>query len=60
MGEDGERHAWRGSRSDEFPGSVLVVNAVPVAVEHEADSIVFFGFGSLGSRMPWRLYGRGP
>lgn len=48
MGEDGERHAWRGSRSDEFPGSVLVVNAVPVAVEHAADSIVFFGFGSLG------------
>ena len=60
MGEDGERHAWRGSRSDEFPGSVLVVNAVPVTVEHAADRIVFFGLAAWGSRTPWWLYGGGP
>ena len=60
MGEDGERHAWRVSRSDEFPESILVVNAVPVAVEHEANSIVFFGFGSLGQSDAVVVVWRGP
>lgn len=44
-GEDGERYAWRISRSDEFPESTFVVNAVPVAVDHEADGMVYFGYG---------------
>jgi hypothetical protein len=44
-GEDGERYAWRVSRSDEFPESTFVVNAVPVAVEREADGMVYFGYG---------------
>ena len=39
-GEDGERYAWRVSRSDEFPESTFVVNAVPVAVEHEANAVL--------------------
>ena len=43
--EDGESYAWRVSRSDEFPESTFVVNAVPVAVEHEADGMVYFGYG---------------
>ena len=30
-------YAWWVSRSDEFPESTFVVNAVPVAVDHEAD-----------------------
>ena len=45
MGEDGERYAWRVTRSDEFPESTFVVNAVPVAVDHEADGMVYFGYG---------------
>ena len=40
MGEDGKRYAWRVSRSDEFPESTFVVNAVPVAVEHEANAVL--------------------
>ena len=44
-GEDGESYAWRVSRSDEFPESTFVVNAVPVAVDHEADGMVYFGYG---------------
>lgn len=44
-GEDWERYAWRVSRSDEFPESTFVVNAVPVAVDHEADGMVYFGYG---------------
>ena len=44
-GEDGERYAWRVSRSDEFPEPAFVVNAVPVAVVHEADGMVYFGYG---------------
>ena len=39
-GEDGESYAWRVSRSDEFPESTFVVNAVPVAVEHEANAVL--------------------
>ena len=39
-GEDGERYAWRVSRSDEFPESTFVLNAVPVAVEHEANAVL--------------------
>ena len=39
-GEDGERYAWRVSRSDAFPESTFVVNAVPVAVEHEANAVL--------------------
>ena len=38
--EDGERYAWRVSRSDEFPESTFVVNAVPVAVDHEANAVL--------------------
>jgi len=45
MGEDGERYAWRVSRSDDFPESTFVVNAVPVAVDHEAEGMVYFGYG---------------
>ena len=44
-GEDGESYAWRVSRSDEFPESTFVVNAVPVAVDHEADGMFYFGYG---------------
>ena len=44
-GEDGERYAWRVSRSDAFPESTFVVNAVPIAVDHEADGMVYFGYG---------------
>ena len=44
-GEDGERYAWRVSRSDEFPESTFVVNAVSVAIDHEADGMVYFGSG---------------
>ena len=44
-GEDGEGYAWRVSRSDAFPESTFVVNAVPVAVDHEADGMVYFGYG---------------
>jgi|GEM_PF-5351144 len=36
---------WWVSRSDEFPESTFVVNAVPVAVDHEADGMVYFGSG---------------
>ena len=36
----------RVSRSDEFPESILVVNAVPVAVDHKADGMVHFGLGN--------------
>ena len=43
-GEDGERYAWRVSRSDEFPEPAFVVNAVPVAIVHEADGMVCFGY----------------
>ena len=39
-GEDGERYAWRGNRSDAFPESTFVLNAVPVAVEHEANAVL--------------------
>ncbi len=45
QGEDGESCVWRVSRSDEFPESTFVVNAVPVAVDHEADGMVYFGYG---------------
>ena len=44
-GEDGESYAWRVSRSDEFPESTFVVNAVTVTVDHEADGLVYFGYG---------------
>ena len=44
-GEDGESYAWRVSRSDEFPEATFVVNAVPVTVDHEADGMVWFGYG---------------
>ena len=47
-GEDGERYAWRVSRSDEFPEPAFVVNAVPVAVDHAADGMVWFGYGFSG------------
>ena len=47
-GEDGESYAWRVSRSDEFPESTFVVNAVPVAVDYEAGGMVFFGYGFSG------------
>ena len=43
FGEDGGTYVWRVSRSDEFPESTFVVNAVPVAVDHEADGMVYFG-----------------
>ena len=33
-------YAWRVSRSDEFPESTFVLNAVPVAVEHEANAVL--------------------
>jgi len=36
---------WRVSRSDELPESTFVVNAVPVAVDHEADGMFYFGYG---------------
>ena len=44
-GEDGETYAWRVTRSDDFPESAFVVNAVPVSVDHEADGMVYFGYG---------------
>ena len=44
-GEDGESYAWCVTRSDAFPESTFVVNAVPVAVDHEADGMVYFGYG---------------
>ena len=44
-GEDGGTYVWRVSRSDEFPEPAFVVNAVPVAVDHEADGMVCFGYG---------------
>ena len=44
-GEDGERYAWRVSRSDEFPVSTFVVNVVPVTVVNETDGMVYFGYG---------------
>ena len=44
-GEDGESYTWRVSRSDEFPESTFVVNAVSVAIDHEADGMVYFGSG---------------
>ncbi len=46
-GEDGERYAWRVSRSDEFPEPAFVVNACPIEIEAEKDSTVFFGYGSI-------------
>ena len=48
QGQDGEMYAWRVSRSDEFPEPAFVVNAVPVAVDHAADGMVWFGYGFSG------------
>ena len=47
-GEDGGTYVWRVSRSDEFPEPAFVVNAVPVAVDHAADGMVWFGYGFSG------------
>ena len=44
-GEDGGTYIWKVSRSDEFPEPTFVVNAVPVVVDHEADGMVYFGYG---------------
>ena len=42
---------WRVVRSDDFPESAFVVNAVPVEIEREADGAVYvgIGFGGLSS-----------
>ncbi len=48
-GEDGETYAWRISRSDDFPESAFVVNAVPVRIDHEEDGMLCVpsGYGGL-------------
>ena len=44
-GEGGRTYVWHVNRSDEFLESTFVVNAVPVAVDHEGDGMVYFGCG---------------
>ena len=48
-GEDGERYAWRVTRSDEFPEPAFVVNACPVEIVTETDGKAYFSYGQLST-----------